>query len=289
MHRRNLTGGSKGKHADQAVGKYDPTSRNPLYCGADQAAVYELSSLVNHFHPSVSLFARRLLLEEDVGYNGDPLVDFTMARFLERFVYKNPKKVLETLDKEHSAVIQSRKKRLKVEGVKQLAVNSREFLDVDEDKIPVDEKFFRQFFDQKRQLTEAKKSEKKDELTEDVDDDEFDKFLSDHHANVDEFEADFAAEAGKVAVDAKRKRKRRGEDSDDDEEDDDDHDFEDDDEDEEAIDQDDDEDMDDEGMEKDDELNLDDKAVKEMDDAVESEIDEDGEGLQGQGLHGDAA
>ena len=73
---------------------YDPLSRNPLYCGADQAVVFELNSLVNHFHPSVSLFARRLLKgEEDVGYNGDPLVDFTLARFLERFVYKNPKKV----------------------------------------------------------------------------------------------------------------------------------------------------------------------------------------------------
>ena len=69
------------------------------------------------------------------------------------------------MEKDHSAAIQSRKKRVKVEGVKKLAVNSKEYLDVDEDKIPVDEKFFRQFFAQKRQLLEAKKAEKKEVRT----------------------------------------------------------------------------------------------------------------------------
>ena len=271
IHRDNLSGGSRPKNpGDSSAGKYDPLSRNPLYCGADQAVVYELNSLVNHFHPSVSLFARRILLEEEVGYNGDPLVDFTLARFLERFVYKNPKKVLETLEKDHSAVIQSRKKRVKVEGVKKIAVNSKEYLDLAEEKIPVDEQFFRQFFAQKRKLLESKKTEKKDEMMEDVDDDEFDKFLKDHHENVDEYEADFAAEAGKSGGPAEglKKRKRKTDDSDD-EEDDDDFGDEPDEED------DSDEDMEDEGMEKDEEMKLDDEAVKELDEAVESEIDEE--------------
>ena len=31
---------------------YDPTARNPLYCGAGRTALWELESLANHFHPS---------------------------------------------------------------------------------------------------------------------------------------------------------------------------------------------------------------------------------------------
>ena len=30
---------------------------------------------------------------ESLSYSGDPLQDFTLIRFLDRFVYKNPKKV----------------------------------------------------------------------------------------------------------------------------------------------------------------------------------------------------
>jgi len=29
---------------------------------------------------------------ERISYNGDPLTDFTLIRFLDRFVYRNPKK-----------------------------------------------------------------------------------------------------------------------------------------------------------------------------------------------------
>ena len=34
---------------------YDPTARNPLYCGAGRTALWELERLANHFHPSGKL------------------------------------------------------------------------------------------------------------------------------------------------------------------------------------------------------------------------------------------
>lgn len=40
---------------------YDPNHRNPLYCNADNECIWELKQLVNHFHPTVSLFASKLV------------------------------------------------------------------------------------------------------------------------------------------------------------------------------------------------------------------------------------
>lgn len=40
---------------------YNPLARNPLHAGGEFAAYIELFDLVNHFHPTVSLFASQIL------------------------------------------------------------------------------------------------------------------------------------------------------------------------------------------------------------------------------------
>lgn len=40
---------------------YDYTYRNPMYCGADKTLTYELILLEKHYHPTVALFARKLM------------------------------------------------------------------------------------------------------------------------------------------------------------------------------------------------------------------------------------
>jgi ribosome biogenesis protein MAK21 len=72
--------------------RYDYQERNPLYCGADKTLTYELLPLTRHYHPTVVVFANKLMNEEPVDYTGDPMEDFTLVHFLDRFVYKNPKK-----------------------------------------------------------------------------------------------------------------------------------------------------------------------------------------------------
>lgn len=72
---------------------YDPNQRNPLYAGAECSITWELQMLANHYHPSVCLFARSLLDGRSIEYDGDPLQDFTLIRFLDRFVFRNPKKI----------------------------------------------------------------------------------------------------------------------------------------------------------------------------------------------------
>ncbi len=40
---------------------YDYTQRNPLYSGADKTLTYELLLFQKHYHPTVTLFANRLM------------------------------------------------------------------------------------------------------------------------------------------------------------------------------------------------------------------------------------
>ncbi|CAI5706247.1 hypothetical protein KXD40_009738 [Peronospora effusa] len=74
-------------------GGYDASKRNPLFAGAEISCAWELQLLAHHYHPSVQSFTRQLLDNKDIGiqYAGDPLVDFTMHAFFEKFVNKKPR------------------------------------------------------------------------------------------------------------------------------------------------------------------------------------------------------
>ena len=53
MHKSNIT----FKRHD----KYDFMERNPLYCGADKTLSYELLLFTKHYHPSVVVFATKMM------------------------------------------------------------------------------------------------------------------------------------------------------------------------------------------------------------------------------------
>ena len=99
-----------------------------------RAALWEDQLLQHHVHPSVSKFAKTL---GDIQYQGDPLKDFCLAPFLDKFAYKNPKKTsvkkMESFAERHS------------EGQKQpLPVNDPAFLN--QRSVGADDLFFTQFF-----------------------------------------------------------------------------------------------------------------------------------------------
>ncbi|RVE56110.1 hypothetical protein OJAV_G00232780 [Oryzias javanicus] len=154
--------------------QYDPLHRNPLYCGADHSTLWELQRLAQHFHPSVSLFAATILQGESIQYSGDPLQDFTLIRFLDRFVFRNPKQ-LKGKQNTDSALLRP-KQRLPVNS---LPVNCAEFLAKEESQVPVDEVFFYRFFKKKQQEKQIRGplSDDDKESVEEVDDDEFEKIL----------------------------------------------------------------------------------------------------------------
>ncbi|XP_075326920.1 CCAAT/enhancer-binding protein zeta [Odontesthes bonariensis] len=167
VHHQNLEGRKSSE-------SYDPLHRNPLYCGADHTTLWELQRLALHFHPSVSLFAKTILQGDSIQYTGDPLQDFTLIRFLDRFVFRNPKQLKEKQNTDAAAL--RPKQRWPINS---LPVNCAEFLSKEETHIPVDEIFFHRFFKKRQQEKQSRRPRRDgdDESVEDVDDDEFETLL----------------------------------------------------------------------------------------------------------------
>ncbi|KAM5293143.1 CCAAT/enhancer-binding protein zeta [Ctenodactylus gundi] len=204
VHVENLKGSKQ-------LNTYDPFSRNPLFCGAENTSLWELKKLSEHFHPSVALFAKTILQGNYIQYQGDPLQDFTLMRFLDRFVYRNPKphKGKENTD---SVVMQPKRKQF-MNDVRNLAVNSKEFLAKEESQIPVDEVFFHRYYKKVAVVKEKQKRNADEESIEDVDDDEFETMI-------DTFEDDNCYTPGKDDLDFAgnmKKTKRAKDDSEDEE------------------------------------------------------------------------
>ncbi|KAJ8925033.1 hypothetical protein NQ315_001204 [Exocentrus adspersus] len=154
------------------VNAYRPLHRNPLYGGGEFCAYTELCQLKNHFHPTVQLYATNILEGESIRYSGDPLKDFTLVRFLDRFVFKNPKKINETAGVNRTL---SKRKLYTPTGVKMLPVNSAGYLKEDQRNIPVDELFMYSYL---RKKYEAKTTEAEEESDlESVQSEEFEEML----------------------------------------------------------------------------------------------------------------
>ena len=80
---------------------FDPTKREPRAAFSGGAAstgdLWELSLLAHHFHPSVTKFTAGS--DGGISYKGDPLKDFALQPFLDKFAFRNPKS-LEKLSKQ---------------------------------------------------------------------------------------------------------------------------------------------------------------------------------------------
>ncbi|XP_034755237.1 CCAAT/enhancer-binding protein zeta isoform X2 [Etheostoma cragini] len=168
VHHQNLEGG-------KSVHSYDPLHRNPLFCGADHSTLWELQRLAVHYHPSVSLFATTILQGGSIQYSGDPLQDFTLIRFLDRFVFRNPKQLKGKQNTDSAAL------KPKHSSLVSIPVNCEEFLSKEESQVAVDEIFFHRFFRKRQQEKQLKarrpRGDGDNDSVEDVDDEEFEKLL----------------------------------------------------------------------------------------------------------------
>ncbi|XP_054678787.1 CCAAT/enhancer-binding protein zeta isoform X2 [Grus americana] len=205
VHHLNMGGRKSGA-------SYDPMHRSPLYCGAERTSLWELKKLSEHFHPSVALFAKTILEGNHIQYSGDPLQDFTLMRFLDRFVYRNPK---HHKGKENtSSVVMQPKKKQFMKDMQNLAVNSKEFRTKDESKIPVDEVFFHRFYSKFDKKREKQKRQDDEESVEDVDDDEFERALdtfeaADNAIDVGQDDLDFAGNIKKKTEGGKKGQRNK--------------------------------------------------------------------------------
>ena len=137
---------------------YDWNKREPKFAGAEGSRLWELTPLLHHYHPSVVQFAQCVARAEPISYAGDPLRDFGLMPFLDKFVFKNPKAAKR--QQKGGSIMQP-----VVDGAgrlgggpEALAMNSRgavaSMLGKPLGKIASDERFFHTYFSQKRSAEE---------------------------------------------------------------------------------------------------------------------------------------
>lgn len=126
------------------------------------------------FYHEVSLTYMDLILTgKPINYTGDPLEDLTLIRFLDRYVFKNPKK-LDDKKVQKKNDLMARRAGYTPKGLRSLPVDSAAYLNEIEERIPVDELFLYRFMKQKREIKRRiKKEDDDDEDLESVNSEEF--------------------------------------------------------------------------------------------------------------------
>ncbi|KAH0549914.1 CCAAT/enhancer-binding protein zeta [Cotesia glomerata] len=243
---------------------YDPFNVNPLKSGASKSPIIELVALSEHFHPSVALFSRNIIEGKTINYSGDPLEDLTLIRFLDRYVFKNPKKLEEKKVTNNGPLAVRAKYTPK--GIRAIPVDSQAYLNEKEERIPVDELFLYRYLNKKHEIKSFVKKEKYDDESDNdsVNSEEFNDLLdklSGDDKDFEEVELDFAGELGSMKKTKKRANDENDDDSDDEYDD---------------VDDDDDINDEDESMDDEDLENMSDMDIGEDDDASDMEfIDDD--------------
>jgi ribosome biogenesis protein MAK21 len=155
----------------------DPTKREPhgalIVEGIDdpesrvrKAPLWEFALTKYHFHPSVGKFTGSL---GAIDYNGDPLRDFSLVPFLDKFAYRNPKSAEKVSGKykRGDSVGERRSGRdIIIESLIAPPVNDPQFLR--QQNVDAHDEFFHRFFVE-RSKRDKLKGATKEEL---VDDDE---------------------------------------------------------------------------------------------------------------------
>ncbi len=136
--------GSAGPAA-AAAAAYTWDKRDPRHANAEGAGLWEAAVLQSHYHPSVQQFVASLLNGGGIRYAGDPLRDFQLTPFLDKFVFKNPKANTNTAGGSlMQPVASARSSGLSHADISKLA-------DAPAAKVEEHEKFFHTYFAAKKQ------------------------------------------------------------------------------------------------------------------------------------------
>lgn len=173
---------------------YDMNKRDPRFTNADKTALWEIIYFMNHFHPSVKLYAERLFNGADEG--SEPLVKpdlglHTLAHFLDKFVYKNPKtagstkgsSIMQPLNGSQTMSLLMKSSNLNKQP--DVPVNMKDWFNRNVEDVQPDEKFFYEFFknkDSKAKVSTEGEGEGEDS---DLDEDEVWKALVTSRPDID--------------------------------------------------------------------------------------------------------
>ncbi|PVH14480.1 uncharacterized protein CXQ87_002621 [Candidozyma duobushaemuli] len=149
--------------------EYDPKKRNPSFANAQNSCLWEMNHFISHYHPTVAIYADSFL-------NGKPqpkpdLGLYTLAHFLDRFVYKNAKaksttkgsSIMQPLGGAHTGSLLVKATNSQSDDV---PVNTINWLAKKAEDVRPDERFFHQYFTgntSKIRNNEAKGAEDEDD------------------------------------------------------------------------------------------------------------------------------
>lgn len=168
---------------------YDPRKRDPRFANAEKSSLWEIEYFIRHFHPTVDLYADALLDGKRV-----PKPDlglYTLGHFLDRFVYKKPKKnlptrgqsIMQPLGGPHTGDLLV--KASTISELREIPANTEEWISRKIDSIRPEDRFFYEYFSAKQEREQSSKFDK--EVAKEADED--------FHDNGEELDDDTVWEA----------------------------------------------------------------------------------------------
>lgn len=153
---------------------YNSHKRDPQHAQADRSSLWELTPFLNHFHPTVAIYATSLMNNKPMPSKPD-LGMHTLSHFLERFIYRNPKhkpppargsSIMQPLAGGGTTgmVLASRNKKAII------PVNSEAFWRRAAEDVGADEVFFHRYFNNRAATAAGSPNQKKKEAKDDEDD-----------------------------------------------------------------------------------------------------------------------
>eukprot|EP01006_Ploeotia_vitrea_P048920 TRINITY_DN67287_c6_g3_i1.p1 TRINITY_DN67287_c6_g3~~TRINITY_DN67287_c6_g3_i1.p1 ORF type:complete len:960 (-),score=128.43 TRINITY_DN67287_c6_g3_i1:59-2584(-) len=123
--------------------EYNPLQRRPELACAQHENTWLTSLLTSHYHPQVVRFSTFVVSSVPIDYEGDPLEDFTVPKFLDTFVFKRPKSKVKDEIKEGQ-----QKKKQKND----LSISSTAFAKLPPNQVELNKMFAYKWATQKRDL-----------------------------------------------------------------------------------------------------------------------------------------
>ncbi|KAK5782294.1 hypothetical protein RI543_000224 [Arxiozyma heterogenica] len=158
-----------GKKEDDSTTKrvYDSRKRDPKFANADKSSLWEITHFLHHFHPTVQAYATAFVDDKGEEMSKPDLGLFTLAHFLDRFVYRNAKQkpvsrgssIMQPLfgGSELNNNILVKASDLKHNSV---PVNTENWLNKKVEDINPEDKFFHQYFSSKKSAVRIQKEKK---------------------------------------------------------------------------------------------------------------------------------
>ncbi|KAF2842544.1 CBF-domain-containing protein [Patellaria atrata CBS 101060] len=160
---RKLQEKSKGSNS------YDSRKRDPEHSNAEKSCLWEINPFMSHFHPTVSLYASRIITNTPMTSKPDPTLH-TLIHFLDRFVYRNAKSkagstrgtsIMQPLAGTSASDLLIKER---YHGKLEVPLNTEAFWKKKIEDVSVDEVFFHAYFNQagKARIGKKKKDTQKD-------------------------------------------------------------------------------------------------------------------------------